>query len=98
MSQPAKMNALLARLFQEPELLMRVQREPQKVFAEAGLTADECKGLAEGSFGALDRIGVHPVLRMHYQMATQPQIANHVTIRDFLPALQAERSPGARHG
>jgi hypothetical protein len=97
MSKPSAMNTLLARLFQEPELLARVQREPQKVFAEAGLSAAECQGLADGSFGALDRIGVHPVLRMHYQMATQPQIANHVTIRDFLPALLNERKEGG-HG
>ena len=42
----------------------------------------------------LDRIGVHPTLRMHYQMAIKPEIAEHVTVRDFLPALMKER----RHG
>jgi hypothetical protein len=87
-------NALLARLFQEPELLQRLRADPQAVFQEAGLSQEECAALTEGSFGALDRISVHPVLRMHYQMASKPEIAEHVTIREFLPTLLKER----RHG
>lgn len=91
---PSSVNTLLARLFQEPELLQRLRTNPDAVFAAAHLTPDECAALRDGSFGALDRIGVHPTLRMHYQMAVKPEIANHVTVRDFLPALMRER----RHG
>lgn len=87
-------NVLLARLFQEPDLLQRLRQDPDAVFSEAGLSDAERMALLEGSFDALERIGVHPVLRMHYQMATRPEIAWHVTIRDFLPALLQER----RHG
>ena len=94
MKRASAANALLARLFQEPDLLMRVRSEPQKVFAEAGLTPEECAGLMDGSFGALDRIDVYPSLRMHFQMAVKPQIAEHVTIKHFLPALMKERSNG----
>jgi 2'-aminobiphenyl-2,3-diol 1,2-dioxygenase, small subunit len=96
MNTPAAspVNALLARLFQEPELLQRLRTDPDIVFASAGLTPMECAALRDGSFGALDRIGVHPTLRMHYQMAIKPEIAEHVTVRDFLPALMEER----RHG
>jgi len=94
MSEPGRLNTLLARIFQEPELLARIQSEPQKVFAEAGLSEEECRGLEDGSFAALDRIGVHPVLRMHYQMATNPEIGKHVTIREFLPQILRERSHG----
>jgi 2'-aminobiphenyl-2,3-diol 1,2-dioxygenase, small subunit len=96
MNTPAAspVNALLARLFQEPELLQELRANPDAVFAAARLTADECAALRDGSFGALARIGVHPTLRMHYQMAIKPEIAEHVTVRDFLPALQQER----RHG
>jgi 2'-aminobiphenyl-2,3-diol 1,2-dioxygenase, small subunit len=96
MSTPAAspVNALLARLFQEPELLLRLRANPDAVFAAARLTPEECAALRDGSFGALDRIGVHPTLRMHYQMAVKPEIAEHVTVRDFLPALMQER----RHG
>jgi 2'-aminobiphenyl-2,3-diol 1,2-dioxygenase, small subunit len=87
-------NTLLSRLFQEPELLMRLRADPDAVFAEANLSPEICAALREGSFGALDRIGVHPTLRMHYQMAVKPEIAEHVTVRAFLPALMQER----RHG
>ena len=93
-SATSPVNELLARLFQEPELLQRLRTDPDAVFAEARLSAEECAGLRDGSFGALDRIGVHPTLRMHYQMAIKPEIAEHVTVRDFLPALMQER----RHG
>jgi hypothetical protein len=93
-SSISRVDELLARLFQEPELLARLQRDPQGLFKEAGFSPEECAALADGSFGALDRIEVHPVLRMHYQMATKPEIAQHVTIRDFLPELLRER----RHG
>lgn len=94
MSDTTAVNALLARLFQEPELLQQLRSDPGAVFAAAGLSAEQCAALRDGSFGALDRIGVHPVLRMHYQMATKPEIADHVTIREYLPVLLRER----RHG
>lgn len=94
MSAPSALNALLARLFQEPELLARVRCEPEAVFREAGLSDEQCAALAEGTFGALERIGVHPILRMHYQMAVNPQVAEHVTVKPFLPVLEKER----RHG
>jgi hypothetical protein len=90
----ARVNRLLARLFQETELLAQLRADRERVFEEAGLSAQECAALRDGSFAALERIGVHPVLRMHYQMAVNPELANHVTIRDFLPRLRAER----RHG
>jgi hypothetical protein len=93
-SAASPVNTLLARLFQEPELLQRLRTNPDAVFAEARLSPEECAALRDGSFGALDRIGVHPTLRMHYQMAVKPEIANHVTVKAFLPALMKER----RHG
>ena len=93
-SPTSAVNVLLSRLFQEPDLLRRLQQDPDAVFTEAGLSAQERAALADGSFGALESIAVLPTLRMHYQMAIKPQIAEHVTIREFLPALMKER----RHG
>ena len=89
-----RVNRLLARLFQEPELLARLRAEPDRVFEQAGLAPHECAALQDGSFAALERIGVHPVLRMHYQMAVNPDLGKHVTIRDFLPQLDARRRDG----
>jgi hypothetical protein len=90
----ARVNRLLARLFQEPELLARLRSEPERVFEEAQLSAQESAALRDGSFGALERVGVHPLLRMHYQMAINPELGNHVTIRDFLPLLRARLRDG----
>jgi hypothetical protein len=89
-----RVNRLIARLFQEPELLARLRADRERVFEEAGLSVQERAALRDGSFRALQGIGVHPVLRMHYQMAVNPDLANHVTIRDFLPRLRAERRDG----
>ena len=89
-----RVNRLLARLFQEPELLARIRTDREGVFEEARLSVEERAALRDGSFGALARIGVHPVLRMHYQLAVNPDLSNHVTIRDFLPRLRAERRDG----
>jgi len=90
----SKVNLLLARLFQEAELLDRIRSEPEALFDEAGLSQQEKDALTEGSFAALAGIGVLPTLRMHYQMAANPQIADHVTVKHFLGALEKER----RHG
>ena len=45
------------------------------MFAEAGLSPEDARALSEGTFAALERIGVHPTLRMHYQMAARPRSA-----------------------
>ena len=89
-----RVNRLLARLFQEPELLARLRADRERVFEEERLSEQECAALRDGSFAALEGIGVHPVLRMHYQMAVNPDLGNHVTIRHFLPRLRAERRDG----
>lgn len=94
MSEPSPVNALLARLFQEGDLLARVQQDRDAVFREAGLSDAERAALMDGSFAALESIGVHPTLRMHYQMAINPQIAEHVTVKAFLPVLEKERTHG----
>jgi Aromatic-ring-opening dioxygenase LigAB, LigA subunit len=89
-----RVNDLLARLFREPELLARLREDRERLFDEAGLDPEQRAALRDGSFGALQRIGVHPILRMHYQMAVNPALAGHVTIREFLPQLARERRDG----
>lgn len=89
-----KVNALLGRLFQEPGLLQRLRSDREAVFREAGLSPQQCAALREGSPDALARVGADPILRMHYLMASNPEIAGHVTIRDFLDDLRKERRGG----
>lgn len=87
-------NDLISRLFREPGLLDQLHSDKEALFKAWGLTEEERQALREGSFGALERIGVHPILRMHYQMAANPAIVEHVSIRAYLPAIEKEK----RHG
>nr|BAH60861.1 small subunit of meta-cleavage enzyme [carbazole-degrading bacterium OC13S] len=85
---------LIEGLFREPGLMEALQTEPEKVYEKYSLTDAEKEALRDGSFSALGNIGVHPVLRMHYQMVLNPDMANHVTIRDFLSRLEKEKRNG----
>ena len=87
-------NALIGRLFREHGLLERLHGDRERLFEEEGLSEVECAALRDGSPAALERIGVHPILRMHYLMATNPGLADSVSIREFLPALRRERHDG----
>ena len=89
-----RVNALIGRLFREQGLLERLHGDRERLFAEAGLSAEECAALHDGSPAALERVGVHPLLRMHYLMATNPGLADSVSVREFLPALARERHDG----
>lgn len=89
-----RVNAMIGRLFSEPGLLEKLIANREQVFRDAGLTEDQCAALRDGSPAALERIGVYPILRMHYLMATHPGLADSISIREFLPALSKER----RHG
>jgi hypothetical protein len=55
------------------------------VFAEFGVTSEEAAALQEGSIAALARIGVHPILRMHWLMMSQPDLASHMSVAEYLP-------------
>jgi hypothetical protein len=90
----ARVNALIGRLFREPGLLERLHTDREQLFRDAELTEEQCAALREGTPAALERIGVNPILRMHYLMATNPGLAESISIRDFLPALRKERQHG----
>lgn len=90
----ARVNSLIGRLFREPGLLEALRTDRERLFREAGLSEEQCAALREGSPAALERIGVNPILRMHYLMATNPGLAESISIRDFLPSLRKERRDG----
>jgi len=69
----------------------RFRENRQAVLAEYGLTEAETAALLEASPPALASIGVHPVLQMHYLLFSNPEMAEHVTVRDYLPRLAGER-------
>nr|ART35555.1 A23 [uncultured bacterium] len=89
-----RLNTLIGRLFREPGLLERLHADREQLFAEAGLSEPQCIALRDGSPDALESVGLHPILRMHYLMATNPGLADSVSIREFLPGLAKERRDG----
>lgn len=86
--QTRRINLLVERLVHEPELRERYAREPSAVLAKAGIDASHEPALASGDMGALAQIGMHPILRMHYQMILKPQMAAHMTIRHYPDLLE----------
>lgn len=87
-SSPDRVHRLLLGLFREPGVLDALRADREALFDRYGLDPDERAALRDGSFSALSRIGVHPILRMHYQMAMNPDMAQHVSIRSFLDELE----------
>jgi len=89
-----RVHRLLLSLFREPGALRALNQAPEALFERYELSEGERVALRDGSFSALESIGVHPILRMHYQMARNPDMATHVSIRAFLPELEKEYSNG----
>ena len=91
---PDRVHRLLLSLFREADALTALHQGREALFDRYELDADERAALRDGSFSALCRIGVHPILRMHYQMAMNPDMAQHVSIRGFLTELEKGQGHG----
>jgi Aromatic-ring-opening dioxygenase LigAB, LigA subunit len=85
---------LIHALGRDPAVQQRFGADPAAVFREFGLTPEEAAALQEGSIGALARIGVHPILRMHWLMMSQPGLASQMSVAEYLPKFEA----GAKDG
>lgn len=81
-------------LGRDPAVQEKFAADPAAVFADFGLSEAEIAGLKDGSFSALEAIGLHPVFRMHWLMMSNPENAKHMDVTEFLPVLQG----GARNG
>jgi len=80
---PYRVHRLIQSLFKVPGLLERLGTDAPSVFDEYGLAEDERAALSDGSPEALARLGVHPILQMHYMMARDPAMAAQITIRAY---------------
>ncbi len=81
-------NRLVQRLCREPALVERLKREPQAVWGEAGLSDAEGQALAEGSPEALARVGLHPILQVHWMLAMSPQMAELINMQAYTQRLK----------
>lgn len=87
-------NRLIQALGRDSAVQQRFGADAGTVFAEFGLTAEEIAALKEATIPALARIGVHPMLRMHWLLMSNPEAAAHMSVTEYLPAL----SGGKTHG
>jgi 2'-aminobiphenyl-2,3-diol 1,2-dioxygenase small subunit len=76
-------NRLVQDLFRQPGLLDRFRGERAAVYEEYGLNAAERAALDEGTPPALAAAGVHPILQMHYLLATNPDVAKLITVNAY---------------
>jgi 2'-aminobiphenyl-2,3-diol 1,2-dioxygenase, small subunit len=64
------------------------------LFAEFGITPEDAAALQEGSIAALASIGVHPILRMHWLMMSQPGLVEQMSVAEYLPVFEAGAADG----
>ena len=70
-----------------PPLIEQLRVSPDEIAALYGLDQAQVAALLDGSPPALNGIGVHPVLQMHFLLATRPEMASHVSVREYLADL-----------
>lgn len=76
-------NRMVQDLFRQPGMLERFRDQRAAVYAEYGLDEAERRALDEGSPEALAAAGVHPILQMHYLLASNPEVAKLITVRAY---------------
>lgn len=74
---------LIQNLLKEPGLLDRLKSEPNSVYDAYGLTNAERDALSAASPAALASIGVHPILQMHLMLASNPQMAEMISVKAY---------------
>ena len=80
-------NRMIQGFFRIEGFLERLRRDPQTVYREYGVSVDEQKALAEGTPEAMTRIGVHPILQVHWMMAMNPQMGELINMQTFTQRL-----------
>lgn len=76
-------NRMVQDLFRQPGMLERFRERRAEVYEEYGLDAAERAALDEGSPQALAAAGVHPILQMHYLLASNPDVARLITVQAY---------------
>ena len=85
---------LIQSLGRDPAVRQRFGESPDDVFREFGLSDEEVAALKDGSIPALARIDVHPILRMHWLMMSNPDAAAHMSVAEYLLRFEAEARRG----
>lgn len=76
-------NRLVQELFRRPGLLERFRDARTEVYDEYGLDDSQRAALDDGSPPVLAAAGVHPILQMHYLLASNPDVARLITVDSY---------------
>jgi 2'-aminobiphenyl-2,3-diol 1,2-dioxygenase small subunit len=82
-------NRMIEEICRRPESIARLNADPEKIFAEFRLTEEEKDALRAGDTAAMGRVGIHPILQMHYVMARKPELTQMMSIVHY-PGLADE--------
>ena len=77
-------NRLIRDLGKDEALRERLVSDRQSLYSDYGLGAQEIAGLEEGSISAQERVGVHPMYRMHWLMMSQPEAAGALSVKEYI--------------
>jgi 2'-aminobiphenyl-2,3-diol 1,2-dioxygenase small subunit len=76
-------NRLVQELFRQPDLVKRFRERRAEVYEAYGLNAAERAALDAGTPPALASVGLHPILQMHYLLASNPDVAKLITVEAY---------------
>ncbi|AWW74412.1 hypothetical protein CD351_08235 [Erythrobacter sp. KY5] len=93
-NQHHQLNQMIRQLTGDPQLRDRFMADAAAVFAEFGLSDQEIAALEDGSIEALEGVAVHPLLRMHWSMASQPEVAATMSVEEYLPRFKEGAANG----
>ncbi|MGH7805562.1 MAG: subunit of meta cleavage enzyme [Candidatus Binatia bacterium] len=77
-----RVNRLIQQVCHFPDKIAELNAAPERVFDEYGLSEEERAAFREGSLEAMGKVGVHPILQMHWMMARNPEVMRMMSILD----------------
>lgn len=83
-------NYLIQIMCRTPEAIARLNVDPEKIFEEFGFDDQEKQAFREGSIESMGRVGVHPILQIHYLLARSPEMVELMSIAGYAPGLLEE--------
>lgn len=82
-------NRLIQEVCHSPEGVARLQAKPEEVYQEYGLKAQEIAVLnSMDGVEMTTKIGVHPILVMHFLIADNPEMAVSMSISEYPDLLE----------
>jgi 2'-aminobiphenyl-2,3-diol 1,2-dioxygenase small subunit len=78
-----RVNLFIQSMCRSPEAIARLNADLEGTFQRFGLSEAERHACLEGSVEAMQSVGVHPILQMHWMMARQPEITQQMSILEY---------------